>query len=445
MPPHLVLVDRKTVDRTIDVVRRRRVALRSTLAREFRRLLVGLAALALLTWLGFWFEFRLVTMAFAYLILTLLLSLSGSFVTPLVVSLLAIGCLAYFFVFPIYSFRIDSREDFTTVAAFLLTSLIVSGLVRRVKARTDELANLLDSIRALVWRASPDGAVDFSNQRFRDYTGLAAEALRGWGWTAALHPDDRRSEEWRALFAAGQRFEREARVRSADGDYRWFVLRLMPIRTERGTMSKWYGIASDVEDRRRTLEALRDSEEQWRAVFENNPVMYFMVDAAGTIISVNPFGAAQLGYAVDELIGRPVHDIFHESDRETVRSNTAVCFKQPGKALTWELRNIRKNGEVIRVRETAIATVIKKNPVLLMVCEDITEAKRVTEALREVQTALAHANRVASLGQPTKSINPSLAYIAARWPLGAGLTDLIWRRRGARSTAWLGMRPEQAT
>ncbi len=87
-----------------------------------------------------------------------------------------------------------------------------------------------------------------------------------------------------------------------------------------------FGTIQDVTERKRVEEALRDSEEQWRAVFENNPTMYFMVDASGTVVSVNPFGAEQLGYTVDELINRPVQDIFHEADRET---DPEACGRLP--------------------------------------------------------------------------------------------------------------------
>ncbi|HUL06115.1 MAG TPA: PAS domain S-box protein [Candidatus Acidoferrum sp.] len=132
----------------------------------------------------------------------------------------------------------------------------------------------------------------------------------------------------------------------------------------------------DLTERKRAEEALRDSEEQWKAVFENNPTMFFMVDATGAIMSVNPFGAEQLGYTADELIGRPVQDLFHEADRQAALRNTAICLEQLGRAMSWELRKVSRDGEVLWVRETARAMLLKKRPVVLIVCEDITERKR---------------------------------------------------------------------
>jgi PAS domain S-box-containing protein len=145
---------------------------------------------------------------------------------------------------------------------------------------------------------------------------------------------------------------------------------------------------NDITERRRAEEALRESEEQWRAVFENNPTMYFMVDATGTILSVNPFGAEQLGYTVDELVGRPVLNVFYDADREAVQRNVAACFEQLGRTMSWEVRKVRKDGAVLWVRETAKAMLIKNRPVVLIVCEDITERKRAEEALARTEQRL---------------------------------------------------------
>jgi PAS domain S-box-containing protein len=134
------------------------------------------------------------------------------------------------------------------------------GEVRRSE---DRLRVVIDTLPAVVWSKLPDGSADFMNQRFREYTGLSVEQGLGWGWmTNTFHPEDRADEEWRAAFAAGEPFEREARLRGANGKYRWFVTRAEPLRDERGKVVKWYGITSDVEDRKRAEEALLDAQEK---------------------------------------------------------------------------------------------------------------------------------------------------------------------------------------
>jgi PAS domain S-box-containing protein len=135
-------------------------------------------------------------------------------------------------------------------------------------------------------------------------------------------------------------------------------------------------------------QARKESEQQWRDVFENNPTMYFMMDAAGTVLAVNPFGAEQLGYNVDELVGQPVLNVFYELDREAARTNVAECLKQLGQSMSWELRRVRKEGSVIWVRDTARAVLRANEPVVLIACEDITERKNAERRVREQEIEL---------------------------------------------------------
>jgi PAS domain S-box-containing protein len=146
--------------------------------------------------------------------------------------------------------------------------------------------------------------------------------------------------------------------------------------------------AQEKAERKRAEEALRDSEEQWKAAFECNPTMYFMVDRTGATISVNAFGAEQLGYTTSELIGQPMLNTFYEADREAVRKNTENCFNNLGRTVQWEARKVRKDDTVIWVRETANAVLLKKQPVLLVVCEDITDRKRAEEAVHRSEKQL---------------------------------------------------------
>ena len=145
---------------------------------------------------------------------------------------------------------------------------------------------------------------------------------------------------------------------------------------------------NDISERKQAEQAREELEEQWRAAFDSNPTMYFIVDAAGAIVTVNTFGAEQLGYRVEELVGRPVLDVFYDADKEAVQKHAQNCFAQPGSMMRWEARKIRKDGTMLWVRETANAVSLKKRPVLLVACEDITQQKRAEEAARRSEKEL---------------------------------------------------------
>jgi len=132
-----------------------------------------------------------------------------------------------------------------------------------LKASERDLRSIINTIPTLAWSARPDGSADFLNRRWLDYTGLAAEEAQGWGWGAAIHPDDVKElvEDWQSALASGQPAEAEARMRRCDGAYRWFLFRANPLRDESGKIIKWYGTNVDIEGRKRAEEKLRRSED----------------------------------------------------------------------------------------------------------------------------------------------------------------------------------------
>jgi PAS domain S-box-containing protein len=147
------------------------------------------------------------------------------------------------------------------------------------------------------------------------------------------------------------------------------------------------------------IEALRHSEAQWKEVFEHNPVMYFMVDAAGTVLSVNTFGAAQLGYSVSELLGQSVLKVFPAEEQHVAQSNVAICLKNIGQTHTWEICKVRKDGSSLWVRENAKAVRRLDNQLIVLIaCEDITERKLAEDALRQSEMYLAEAQRLSRTG-----------------------------------------------
>src|SRR6266581_5518329 len=121
----------------------------------------------------------------------------------------------------------------------------------------------VDAIPTLAWSARPDGSAEFLNRRWLDYTGLSAGEAADWGWTVALHAEDRARlmDYWRHLLASGEAGEIEARLCRYDGEYRWFLFRAAPVRDSHGNIFKWYGANTDIEDRKRA-EALLAAEKR---------------------------------------------------------------------------------------------------------------------------------------------------------------------------------------
>ena len=158
-------------------------------------------------------------------------------------------------------------------------------------------------------------------------------------------------------------------------------------------------LESRVKAEQRATDSLRESEAQWKEVFEHNPVMYFMVDADGIVLSVNTFGAAQLGYEVRELHGASVLKVFFEEDQELVRQSVAICLKNIGQTHSWEIRKVRRDRSTLWVRENAKAVRrLDGRLIVLIACEDITERKEAENALRQSESYLAEAQRLSRTG-----------------------------------------------
>ena len=138
--------------------------------------------------------------------------------------------------------------------------------IHRLKSQEERLRNVVETIPAMTFTALADGFCTFMNKRWTEYTGLSVEKTLGAGWQRAIHPEDlvRHSEKWRISVTTGHLFEDEARFRRAtDGEYRWFLVRGVPLRDPHGKIVKWYGTLTDIEDHKRAeqeREKLRELE-----------------------------------------------------------------------------------------------------------------------------------------------------------------------------------------
>jgi PAS domain S-box-containing protein len=136
-----------------------------------------------------------------------------------------------------------------------------------VQQSQESLRLIIDTIPTMAWTIRPDGAVDFVNQRWLDYTGLSLEEEIERP-TNVVHPEDlpRVMEKWLRDIATGEPSEDEMRLRRADSEYRWFLVRTVPLRDELGTVVKWFGTSTEIEDRKKAEIAQQGSLEELRAL-----------------------------------------------------------------------------------------------------------------------------------------------------------------------------------
>jgi PAS domain S-box-containing protein len=176
---------------------------------------------------------------------------------------------------PAGEFWLKDTRDWFILAAFLGIGIVASHLSERARRESlnarqrgaeavaaqqaarrseQELRAIIETMPAIAWTAVPDGSNEFISKGWTEYTGISVEDSEGHGWQAAIHPEDldRYLKEWLASLASGHPFESEARFRRAsNGEYRWFLVRAVPLRDEQANILKWYGMLTDIEDRKR--------------------------------------------------------------------------------------------------------------------------------------------------------------------------------------------------
>ncbi|MGH7452228.1 MAG: PAS domain S-box protein, partial [bacterium] len=165
---------------------------------------------------------------------------------------------------------------------------------------------LAETVPDLVWTTQPDGCMDYFNQRWQEYTGLALDESVGTGWMAALHPDDAQHclDRWRRSVETGDPYEVEVRYRQADGVYRWFLVRALPLRDEQGQIVKWFGVSTDIDEQKQTEQTehfLSDLSERMRAIQNPEELLWKVTCAVGEHLQVSRCLFNEVDVALDQM------------------------------------------------------------------------------------------------------------------------------------------------
>ena len=368
---------------------------RSRLRAVAAQFLLGIAGLALITFVCFQVGFGLARTGFAYVILVALVSLLGSFSVSVVLSILAVACLNYFFAPPLFELRVDSTDDIVRIAAFLTTSLVVTALIAKRKRAEEDLGESkarLEAAQRLAhvgwWERDYSTAhVTLSDEVCRIF-GVQPVDLPEWHgrWLELIHPDDRpkaAEAAAAALMRGGPRYDIEYRVVRLDGTERMVRSQGDVTWDESGKPLRQFGVLQDITELRQAEKELRASEEALRRS-EAYLAEAQRLSHTGTFAfnATAPLYWSEESYRIwglDPLQGLPNRETvlqrIHPDDRERVNVETEEALRQK-RDFALEFRIVLPDGTVKYIESTGHPLLSADGELVEMVAThvDVTEA-----------------------------------------------------------------------
>jgi len=285
-----------------------------------------------------------------------------------------------------------------------------------------------------VWTAPPDGQPDWFNQRALDYSGRTLAELVGQGWAGMVHPDDlpQALALWTSSISSGTDYETEYRMCRADGQYRWHLVRALPIRAADGTILRWIGTNTDIHEQKLSeVASLRDRDRLWMLSQD----LMLVCDFDGIITAVNPSATRLLGWNEEEMVGRNIVDFLHADDvADTVAQ--IETLSAGATTLAFENRYARKQGGYRLLDWTAVPDSGR----IHAVGRDITEERSLARDRERIWNLSPVVKLVLSPSGEVHAVNPSWTRILG-WSeaetVGRQVTDFVAPEEQARSLAAL--------
>jgi PAS domain S-box-containing protein len=297
-----------------------------------------------------------------------------------------------------------------------------------IRAQEAELRDVVDTIPAIVWSARPDGANSYVNSRFVEYCGMPPEQIAGSGWHTATHPDDleRHNAKWLACAASGEPLEDEVRFRRADGQYRWHLQRGIPLRDEAGRIVKWYGVLTDIEDRKRAEDKIREQETELRQTLDLAPQIIGQLGPRRERLYANRATLAYYGLTLDEWLRGNFRSEVDPEDHDRFKAAADAALVS-GSEFELELRLRNRDGH-------SRWHLARYNPLRddnghvvrwYVACTDIDDRKRAEERLQHENVALREEIDRSSMFDEIVGVSPALAAVLTRVSKVAGSDSTV--------------------
>ncbi|SMB95682.1 PAS/PAC sensor signal transduction histidine kinase [Hymenobacter roseosalivarius DSM 11622] len=186
-------------------------------------------------------------------------------------------------------------------------------LMEEVRFQDQQFQQVMEGLPQMAWVARPDGGVTYYNKRWYDYTGSNFEEMQDWGWEGFLHPDDLATtvQRWQTALSQGTVFETEHRWRDQQGGYRWFLARGEAVRAANGTISRWVGTNTDIDEQKRFQQQLAAKDEQLHQILLQSPALIATAEGPEHRFAfTNPGYDRLVGYRA--RLGQPVVECMPE-------------------------------------------------------------------------------------------------------------------------------------
>lgn len=269
----------------------------------------------------------------------------------------------------------------------------------RLKESEKRYRSLIEESTSLTWETDADGRFLEKNPSWEEFTGQTFEAYKNFGWSQAIHPDDRDRllTVWNEAVSNKSFYHNEARLyNKRTGEYHHFYVNAVPFLDEKGELASWFGANTDIHDIRTYQAELEDSQERFRNVIEASPNAIVLVNQQGKIVLANAQLERYFGYKREDLMGQPIHILMPKRMEKEHNKHVAHFFSNPSNRMMSGGRELiaqRKNNTTFPVEIGLTSLHTKEGAMALATIVDITERKKVEEKIKKGYKELEAVNK----------------------------------------------------